>query len=256
VATNPDVVVMSEIRNLHGSFNKRLQAALIAQGKIFHGTHSDGDVALLSYWPIEKVEHVAVTIVAYHLQAPSPVVVCAAHLDYHHYASVLPRGYHPDAYSGGQYKELQKPVTDVQAIQAVDKASGRGPAIQAFLSWVKSLGDTPVILAGDFNECSHLDWTKATAEMRDHHGVAIEWRNSVMLSNAGFQDSWREVYPDAVTHPGATWPSEATGWGNTGWAPKADERDRIDFVYHNSGLTATYAGLVESPFYYVNSCGN
>lgn len=249
-ATNADVLVMSEVKN---DFQKRLRSALVAKGKIFHGAQHDGDVAVLSYWPIEKVEYVADTILAYHLQAPLPLVVCATHLDYHHYASIMPRGYHPDAYSDGEYKELQKPVTDIKALNKEDEASGRGPAIEAFLSWVKAMGDTPVILAGDFNECSHLDWTSATARMRDHHGVAIPWRNSVMLSNAGFHDSWREMYPDAVTHPGATWPSEATGWGNTGWAPKADEQDRIDFAYHNSGLRTTGAWLVGSPRYYVRS---
>lgn len=250
-AVNPDLVVMSEVHNHDGTFHKRLQSALVAKGKIFHGAHGDGDVALLSYWPIGKVEHVAVTIVAYHLQAPQPFVVCAAHLDYHHYASIMPRGYHPDLYVDGQYKELKEPVTDINVLLREDEASGRGPAIQAFLSWVKSVGDAPVILAGDFNECSHLDWTEATQRMRDHHGVAIAWRHSLMLSNAGFHDSWRELYPNAVTHPGATWPSQATGWGNTGWAPKADEHDRIDFAYHNSGLTTTGAWLVGSPRYYL-----
>lgn len=38
-----------------------------------------------------------------------------------------------------------------------------------------------VILGGDFNEPSHLDWTEATKDMRDHYGLVVPWDVSVML---------------------------------------------------------------------------
>merc|ERR1712232_1505852 len=57
--------------------------------------------------------------------------------------------------------------------------------------------------------------------------------HSKLLENNGFKDSWRELYPDPTTHMGATWPSEAHNICCTSWAKDADERDRIDFIYHN-----------------------
>ena len=35
-----------------------------------------------------------------------------------------------------------------------------------------------VIVAGDFNECSHLDWTEATKDLCGHNGVVMPWKNS------------------------------------------------------------------------------
>lgn len=248
---NPHVVVLSEVFNYYGIFYSRLQSALAAKGKIYHGAQGVGDTALLSLFPISKVENVFSTIVAYHLSAPWPLVVCAAHLDWSHYAPVMPRGYYPNAFVNGKYQEIGYPVTDVHSLLNENAASQRGPAIQAFLSWVKFLGATPVILAGDFNECSHLDWTQETARERDHNGAAPAWPHSLMLANAGFQDTWRELYRDPKTYPGTTWPSKAEGVGNTGWAPKADERDRIDFVYHNNALKATDVRLAGTPFSWI-----
>merc|ERR1719443_460157 len=164
---------------------------------------------------------------------------------------MMPRGYDPNKYANRQYMPLEKPVTDVMSLHHVDEASTRGPALQEFLTFARST-DVPVILAGDFNEGSHLDWTAATKNLFDHNGVEIEWRHSKMLSAAGFQDTWRQLHPDPVKQPGHTWPSEARGAGYTGWGPKSDERDRIDFVYHNGrGLRPAGAWLVGSPRYYV-----
>ncbi len=58
-----------------------------------------------------------------------------------------------------------------------------------------------VVLGGDFNEPSHLDWQQNTKDMRDHNGLVINWDCSVLLYEAGFKDAYREIYPDAVTHP-------------------------------------------------------
>ena len=101
VASGANVVVLSEVINREGKLHKRLAVALRKRGMIFHGAHGAGDVTLMSRWPIERVDHVAYTIVAYHLRTPQPLCVCAAHLDYRNYAPVLPRGYNASVYSGG-----------------------------------------------------------------------------------------------------------------------------------------------------------
>jgi hypothetical protein len=103
--------------------------------------------------------------------------------------------------------------------------------IAAFLDAVKD--DTiPVFLMGDFNEPSWLDWTEKTDTMFDHHGTIIPWQNTKTLSDNGFTDAFREFFPDEVSNPGITWPSFATGKGSTSWTPKADERDRIDYIFY------------------------
>lgn len=266
IASKADVVALSEVRNYKGAdLHDRLLAALAAKGATFYGKFGGGDVGLLSRWPIVKTEVVADStkldrgsIIAFHLRSKDgrEAVVCSAHLDYRNYAIYLPRGY-----DGNSFKMIDAdgdgepdPVTDPKKLHAMDLASARDEALKAFLAYVKEqeLTKRTVILAGDFNEGSHLDWTEATRDLFSHNGVAIAWQNSKMLHKAGFRDSWRELFPDPVTHPGATWPAPAWKRESTSWAPKVDERDRIDFIYHNGqGVKPSRAWIVGSPQYYV-----
>ena len=79
----------------------------------------------------------------------------------------------------------------------------------------------PVLLTGDLNEPSHLDWTEETASQ--HEGVGpVDWPVSEALTAAGLQDSYREAHPDPATHPGNTWGQVAGSHGS----PR-----RIDYAY-------------------------
>ena len=91
-----------------------------------------------------------------------------------------------------------------------------------------------VLLGGDFNEPSHLDWTRATKDLYNHHGFIIPWTVTLLLDNAGYIDAWRERYPDVLAHPGFTFPSDNPDVpvSKLAWAPKADERDRIDYIFY------------------------
>tara|TARA_R110002072_G_scaffold25443_6_gene85214 strand:+ start:175092 stop:176177 length:1086 start_codon:yes stop_codon:yes gene_type:complete len=268
LASQADVVAMSEVRNYKQSdLHDRLVAALAKKGERFHGKFGGGDVGLISRWPIVKTDIVADStsldrgsIIAFYLRHPTgrELVVCSAHLDYRNYAVYLPRGYDGNSFKMMDANGDQEPdpVTDLDTIHAMDKASSRDDALRAFVAYVKreKLGRRAVILAGDFNECSHLDWTEATRDLFSHNGVVIEWQNSLLLQKSGFRDSWRELYPNPVTHPGATWPSPAWQRDSTSWAAMVDERDRIDFIYHNArGLQAQRAWIVGSPHYYVKN---
>ena len=87
----------------------------------------------------------------------------------------------------------------------------------------------PIIMGGDFNSHSHLDWTDVTKDMYNHGGATVRWTVSKEMGNAGFRDSFREMNPDPVSTPGATWFSDEQGQ-NT-------RMDRIDFIYYKgSGL--------------------
>lgn len=90
-----------------------------------------------------------------------------------------------------------------------------------------------IVLTGDFNEPSHLDWTEAAAKAK-LIPIPVSWPQSRALIDSGFQDAYRQIYPDPVAKPGYTWtPTPAS----------RDVLDRIDFVYHQ-GLTPLAAQIV------------
>lgn len=94
--------------------------------------------------------------------------------------------------------------------------------------------DVPVILMGDFNAPSQLDWTETT---RGHHcnvGPA-QWPTSNEPLEAGMLDSFREVHPDPLAEPGDTW--SPIFLDNNG---RPEPKDRIDFIYHR-GLETIYS---------------
>ncbi|MFE1310259.1 HAD-IA family hydrolase [Streptomyces sp. NPDC058755] len=76
----------------------------------------------------------------------------------------------------------------------------------------------PVVLVGDFNCPSHLDWPD------------VAWPVTRAAADAGFADSYREVHPDPVAEPGHTWspihPVHEDGSG------RPEPQDRIDYVLH------------------------
>ena len=91
-----------------------------------------------------------------------------------------------------------------------------------------------VILGGDFNEPSHLDWIRETKDLYDHNGLIIPWTVPLMLDNAGFVDTYREQFPDVLSHPGFTFPADnpLIPVERLTWTPDADERDRIDYIFY------------------------
>ncbi len=47
-------------------------------------------------------------------------------------------------------------------------------------------------------------------------------------------DTYREIYPDVLAYPGFTFPADnpLIPVNKLTWAPKADERDRIDYIFY------------------------
>lgn len=108
--------------------------------------------------------------------------------------------------------------------------SGRTPQIVETLDGIQGQLDNassvPVILTGDFNAPSHLDWIEPLREK--NCGVAeFPWPTSVLPNERGLIDSFREAHPNPVTDQGIT------------WSPISPEepQDRIDFIYHTDSLT-------------------
>jgi endonuclease/exonuclease/phosphatase family metal-dependent hydrolase len=91
----------------------------------------------------------------------------------------------------------------------------------------------PVILTGDFNEPSSLDYTAATVGVQPGVTTAVAWPISTTLLGKGMTDAYREVHPDPVTDPGLTW-----GFN------RKNPPDRIDYTYVAGPVEVTDSQLV------------
>ncbi|MER7924716.1 HAD-IA family hydrolase [Streptomyces sp. NPDC096057] len=134
------------------------------------------------------------------------VDVWTCHLDY------TPYGPYESAFDG-------LPAAELIAHEGVRLAQMRDA-----LRRIAEVGDdaVPVVLVGDFNCPSHLDWPD------------VEWPVTKAAADAGLRDSYREAHPDPVASPGHTWspihPVHEDGSG------RAEPQDRIDYVLYR-GLT-------------------
>lgn len=109
----------------------------------------------------------------------------------------------------------------------------------------------PVVLLGDFNAPSHLDWTERTIGMRPHVTTAVPWPTSLAVQQVGLVDVYRSVFTDPVTHPGLTWPAERPHVKGYNPAANGHPADRIDFMHVSPDIAVAgidIVGEVESPF--------
>ncbi len=241
----PDFVTFSEVRNYRGTnFIARVVASMKARGLDYYGFYSD-DTGLLSRYPITdsvavfpvKNDHGSVHKLVSSVHGRE-VAVYTAHLDYLDDAYYNVRGY-----DGSTWREIPLPKT-VEEVLERNAKSQRDEGIAAFIAEARKdlAAGRCVILGGDFNEPSHLDWTEATRYLYDHRGMVIPWPQTVALEKAGYTDCFRAIYPNPVTHPGITFPTDnpLVPVERLTWAPNADERDRIDYLFcQGRGLQVT-----------------
>ena len=126
----------------------------------------------------------------------------------------LPFDYVPDLIREGK-------IMDGDSAALVSSSHERFFQIKAGLQSIEDAKNA--IILGDFNEPSHLDWTTATAAQ--HHGLAVNFPITKLLEEQGFNDTYRVIYPNPISHPGITWEPEDSD-GNKG--------DRIDFIHFKS----------------------
>lgn len=249
---DPDVVMLSETRNYHNTrFCDRIVAALAKRGKTYHSFYSY-DSGLLSkteitdsatIYPVHDDHGTIYRIIT--TLGGHEAAVYTAHLDYQNGANLEPRGY-----SGVTWRKMDKPITNPDTLLYHNNKSFRPAEIRVFMEDAaeQAANGRIVILGGDFNEPSHLDWTEATAQMAAHNGVVLKWPTTQLLENGGFVDAYRELHPNPATHPGYTFPchNEAVEPLKITWAPESDERERIDYIvyYPFRGLRAAEASLV------------
>ena len=142
--------------------------------------------------------------------------------------------YQPYQLLGIPYEDGRFIRTEEEALAEAEAA--RGQQVRRAIEAVAQT-DT-VIVTGDFNEPSHLDWTDRAAAA-GRHPIRVRWPASSAFAAAGFKDSYRQIHPDEMAKPGYTW--------TPGLKPNdpKDHADRIDFVlYRGPGLRPRSARIV------------
>jgi endonuclease/exonuclease/phosphatase family metal-dependent hydrolase len=101
----------------------------------------------------------------------------------------------------------------------------------------------PMLVTGDFNTPSHLDWTAAVDAVRDDVRYPVAWPVTAALARAGFRDTYRVAHPDPVATPGITW---TFGYP---FPRIADDEvvDRIDMIHATAGVEVLESGIVGPP---------
>ena len=96
-----------------------------------------------------------------------------------------------------------------------------------------------IIMSGDFNSGSHLDWIPLTQNIHENYVVA--WPESKAMLAAGFTDSFRELHINPAMDPGYTWTPRAATSSN-----KYGMRDRIDYIYYQGkSMQAIYSRVID-----------
>lgn len=255
---NPDIIGFTEVRNYDGDWTTKIQRALKEENKSYYRGYIGGDISLLSKYPIiDSVLTGNGSIGMFTIAInEKEILVAVAHLDYTQYANYLPRGYFGGTPNWGEITDRRgqlKPIQSIDSILSYNLSSQRDEQINSFLKSVQN-STKPLVLLGDFNEPSHLDWQMNTKNLFDHNNLVINWQNSMVLKENGFTDSYRKMYPDVVKNPGFTWPSSYSKNESTSWTPKADERDRIDFIYYKGNrISVVNSAIIGPKEYYVRN---
>jgi endonuclease/exonuclease/phosphatase family metal-dependent hydrolase len=128
-------------------------------------------------------------------------------------------------------------ISDDDLLAAEDVLSSRLPQARALLADLDARGhlgsEVPVLVGGDWNTPSHLDWTVDTARVYRHRRGA-RLPVSAAMQDEGFVDAFRVVHPNPVQQPGITWSPlfRVTGDG------KAQGFERIDRLYVRNPASA------------------
>ncbi|MCH2183118.1 MAG: endonuclease/exonuclease/phosphatase family protein [Mariniblastus sp.] len=217
---NPDLVLMQESYDIDGE--RGLLGPWIAQQlgwNSFQGfsTH----LCVLTPWKIEKTyEHAVWHGIGAQIEDSTgrSFVAYSIWIDYR--ASI------------GGYLQDHPEATDEELLACETTKSGRLDQAKAIVKHLKSKGHfeagLPLLVGGDFNCPSHLDWTPDT-EMAVRYRRALPLPVSKLMADSGFVDTYRAIHPNPVQRPGITWTPMFRGS-----VEKPATLDRIDRLYlHN-----------------------
>ena len=212
VGGNYDIVGVQESTGDHATRIAKALGWYVMQGS---------DVGIISRYPIDQIIAKAGSYGSVRVNldgTKSQVVIWNAHLYYQPY---------------GPYDFCFDKKSPSQVMQS-ENGSARIPEMKDILTGMQGFIDkasqVPVLLMGDFNAPSHLDYTPATKDK--HCGIAdFKWPTSVYPVQAGLIDTFRVANPNPATVPGNTWsPVYLTNDG------RPEPMDRIDFIYHKGNM--------------------
>ena len=131
------------------------------------------------------------------------------------------------------YELRDNPEMDDETLLAAETdRSNRLNQATALIEHLKEAGqletDLPLLVGGDWNCPSHLDWTVDTARVyRNRRNMPLPV--SLAMREAGFTDTFRALHPNPVQHPGITWSPMFRGPapGDEGTAQSFERIDRL-----------------------------
>jgi endonuclease/exonuclease/phosphatase family metal-dependent hydrolase len=140
-------------------------------------------------------------------------------------------------------------VAGMSADEVLDRESARVEEAAPVVASAAALSgqDIPVLVLGDFNSPSHLDWTEESVGQRPQIRYPLEWPVSRSAEAAGLVDAYRAVHPDPVSDPGITWPAERPFVKGYNPAAAGKPADRIDLVFSGGPVEVTDAQVVGEP---------
>ncbi|KAF7639103.1 Endo/exonuclease/phosphatase domain-containing protein [Meloidogyne graminicola] len=136
---------------------------------------------------------------------------------------------HLDYRSYGPYAANNKKVNETSQIMAGER-NKEGNELKILNKYMKNAQIQPLIVAGDFNSPSHLDWIEETKSI--HGGWIFEWPATKLIMDAGLNDSFRAIFPDPVKDPGITWSTVQKKSGPDWDWTIPEPQDRIDFIFY------------------------
>ena len=95
--------------------------------------------------------------------------------------------------------------------------------------------DVPVVIGGDFNSCSHLDWTAGAAHLHAGYGP-VAFPASRYMAQHGYTDTFRAAHPNEVIRPEGTF---AGIYGQLDFS-------RIDFIYCKGNVRVLSSKIVQT----------
>jgi len=130
-------------------------------------------------------------------------------------------------------------ITDEELLDLERVGSNRLNQATAIIEHLRESGqleaDIPLLVGGDWNCPSHLDWTVDTTRVYKRRR-ALPLPVSLAMSSAGFTDTFRLLHPNPVQHPGFTW-SPMFRFKGEGEGQVDQCFDRIDRLYLKNPAT-------------------
>jgi endonuclease/exonuclease/phosphatase family metal-dependent hydrolase len=159
------------------------------------------------------------------------------------------------ASSGSDWPIFHEKVTDAAGVKMDERQ--RLPSAKKLTEFIRGRGfmeavdEVPVIVAGDHNAISHLDYTSATrGKDQNYKRGEIAAPVSLHFESEGFVDGYRAIYPSSLTHPCMSYSPvylQNKQPLKEGMYPLDKWHVRIDYVYaQGKKLLPVEAQIIES----------